>query len=53
MEAFKSIKEIVRSIHFDENFRVSIYAFNIHIYLMKTPLASITASIQDQNFLQL
>ena len=38
--------------HFDETFRESLYAYKIHIYLMKTPVDSITASIQDQNYLK-
>jgi hypothetical protein len=54
MELFKPIKEIVRVNTFDENFRKILYAYKIHtgIYLMKTPVASITASIQELNFLQ-
>ena len=38
--------------HLNENFRKSLYAYHIHIYSMKSPLASTIASIRDWNILQ-
>ncbi len=35
--------------YFTENFRKHFYTYNIHIYLVKSPLASTIASIWDQN----
>jgi hypothetical protein len=52
MAAFKTIKEIVRVNIFWWKFRNSLYAYNINIYLIKTPVASITTSIQDWNFME-
>jgi hypothetical protein len=36
----------------NENFRKSLYAYFLHIYSIKSPLASITASIRGQNLWQ-
>jgi hypothetical protein len=37
--------------HLTENFRKSVYEYFIQNYFIKSPLASTTASILDQNFL--